>query len=477
MHFGSLFSLPRGNSERFKPYTTSSPSRCNRLKSILHKSEWSDFQQGQQLKNHPETDYLSYQGKMDRLKKILGLPIKDTSTTPQFHFDPTGRFNSNGYTNSNGHANFAANSRTSLIDVVRAYFSRSNVNFHPPADLDFRPRNNTVSTSEPIIPSKDDKSNLPDRFKPQIHQNNGAPPRRSTSTSLPNMQQQWRCRKYNDEKVNRRRVVKELEAELAGRELSRHNRKIDEQEMLRMRLQLEGLRLERRVPPREEFPEIPHDVRQVIQVIWNRDEPQNEVFSSFDGVDITRKDLLTLYGTEWLNDEVINFYINLIVARSKVNGTLPRVYAFNTFFYKNLCQKGFAGVKRWTRKVDIFDNQMILVPVHLGNHWCMAVIDFEERKIDYYDSLLGENFRCLELLREYLLQESMDKKQRQYDLTGWEFTNRTDIPNQQNLWDCGVFSILFSEYASRRAPVTFTQQHIPYFRERIVYEILRKELL
>jgi len=40
-----------------------------------------------------------------------------------------------------------------------------------------------------------------------------------------------------------------------------------------------------------------------------------------------------------------------------------------------------------------------------------------------------------------------------------------------------MFSILFAEYASRRAPITFSQQHIPYFRERVVYEILRKELL
>ena len=77
-------------------------------------------------------------------------------------------------------------------------------------------------------------------------------------------------------------------------------------------------------------------------------------------------------------------------------------------------------------------------------------------------------------------------------MTGWEFTcrkvflnntfilnnyNFKDIPNQGNMWDCGMFSILFAEYASRRAPITFSQQHIPYFRERVVYEILRKELL
>jgi len=78
MHFGSLFSLPRGNSERFKPYSTSSP---NRLKSILHKSEWNDFQRRQQLKIPPKTEYLSIQEKMERLKKLIGL------TTKVFFFD------------------------------------------------------------------------------------------------------------------------------------------------------------------------------------------------------------------------------------------------------------------------------------------------------------------------------------------------------------------------------------------------------
>ncbi|CAK5088918.1 unnamed protein product [Meloidogyne enterolobii] len=472
MHFGSLFSLPRGNSERFKPYSTSSP---NRLKSVLHKSEWNDFQRRQQLKIPPKTEYLSIQEKMERLKKLIGLTTKDTSKTPtyaQFHFD------SNGHSSSNNYPNLRTNNGTSLTGIVRAaLFSKNNhFNSSPSVDLGFRPRNNSA-TSEPSIPPKNDKASLPDQVKPQIRPNNEAVTRRSISTPLPNTHHQWRSQRYIDEKENRLRAVKELEAELAERELSRHNRKINEQEMLRLRLQVEGLVLERREPPREEFPEIPNNVRQIIRIIWNKYAPPNEVFSNFDGVDIARKDLLTLCGAEWLNDEVINFYINLIVDRSKVNRKLPKVYAFNTYFYVNLSGKGFSSVKRWTKKVDIFENQMIFVPVHLGNHWCMAVIDFEERKIDYYDSLKADNFTCLELLSNYLAEESMDKRKRPYDMTGWEFTCRKDIPNQGNMWDCGMFSILFAEYASRRAPITFSQQHVPYFRERVVYEILRKELL
>lgn len=107
------------------------------------------------------------------------------------------------------------------------------------------------------------------------------------------------------------------------------------------------------------------------------------------GAKITRKDLLTLKGLDWLNDEVINFYTSLICERAKNDKELPsvrgegrdgllrtgsiQVYAFNTFFFSTLQQRGFAGVKRWTRKVDIFSYSVILVPIHHGAHWCLAV--------------------------------------------------------------------------------------------------------
>ena len=34
-------------------------------------------------------------------------------------------------------------------------------------------------------------------------------------------------------------------------------------------------------------------------------------------MDITRKDIDTLKGLNWLNDEIINFYMQMIVERSK----------------------------------------------------------------------------------------------------------------------------------------------------------------
>jgi sentrin-specific protease 1 len=66
---------------------------------------------------------------------------------------------------------------------------------------------------------------------------------------------------------------------------------------------------------------------------------------------VYRRDLQTLSGLNWLNDEVINFYMNLLMQRSEQQPTLPRVYATNTFFYPKLMQAGQAGLRRWTRKV------------------------------------------------------------------------------------------------------------------------------
>ena len=70
--------------------------------------------------------------------------------------------------------------------------------------------------------------------------------------------------------------------------------------------------------------------------------------------------------------QIINFYMNLLMERGERENK-PKVYAFNTFFYPKITSGGQAAVKRWTRRVDVFAQDYILVPVHLGMHWCLAV--------------------------------------------------------------------------------------------------------
>uniref|UniRef100_A0A3B4TKI5 SUMO specific peptidase 3b n=1 Tax=Seriola dumerili TaxID=41447 RepID=A0A3B4TKI5_SERDU len=59
---------------------------------------------------------------------------------------------------------------------------------------------------------------------------------------------------------------------------------------------------------------------------------------------LTMDDLGTLYGQNWLNDQIMNMYGDLVM-----DSVPERVHFFNSFFYDKLRTKGYEGVKRWTK--------------------------------------------------------------------------------------------------------------------------------
>uniref|UniRef100_A0A8C3RSZ0 SUMO specific peptidase 1 n=1 Tax=Chelydra serpentina TaxID=8475 RepID=A0A8C3RSZ0_CHESE len=227
----------------------------------------------------------------------------------------------------------------------------------------------------------------------------------------------------------------------------------------------------------EEFPEITEEMEKEIKSVF-RSGNQDEILSEAFRLTITRKDIQTLNNLNWLNDEIINFYMNLLMERSKEKG-LPTVHAFNTFFFTKLKTAGYQAVKRWTKKVDVFSVDVLLVPIHLGVHWCLAVIDFRKKTITYYDSMGGINNEACRILLQYLKQESLDKKRKEFDANGWLLLSKKsqEIPQQMNGSDCGMFACKYADCITKDRPINFTQQHMPYFRKRMAWEILHRKLL
>ncbi|XP_074081757.1 sentrin-specific protease 1 isoform X2 [Macrotis lagotis] len=227
----------------------------------------------------------------------------------------------------------------------------------------------------------------------------------------------------------------------------------------------------------DEFPEITEEMEKEIKNVF-RNGNQDEVLSEAFRLTITRKDIQTLNNLNWLNDEIINFYMNMIMERSKEKG-MPSVHAFNTFFFTKLKTAGYQAVKRWTKKVDVFSVDILLIPIHLGVHWCLAVIDFRKKYITYYDSMGGINSEACRILLQYLKQESLDKKRKEFDTNGWLLLSKKsqEIPQQMNGSDCGMFACKYADCITKDRPINFTQQHMPYFRKRMVWEILHRKLL
>ncbi|KAI8911836.1 hypothetical protein EDD86DRAFT_264628 [Gorgonomyces haynaldii] len=206
--------------------------------------------------------------------------------------------------------------------------------------------------------------------------------------------------------------------------------------------------------------------------------PEREKLVSAFNVDICKHDIWTLKPGCWLNDEIINFYGELIRKRYLDQpDKYPKVWVFNTFFYGRL-QQGYSNVRRWTKKAnDIFTYDYVIVPVHLGNHWVCAVMNIKDKRIEYMDSLLGRNPQCQKLLLDYLKQECLDKRKQELDTSDWTMYTPKPTPNQENSFDCGVFTCMFMEFRSRGQDLTFSQSDMPYLRQRICLEILETKLL
>ncbi|EZA61589.1 Sentrin-specific protease [Ooceraea biroi] len=286
------------------------------------------------------------------------------------------------------------------------------------------------------------------------------------------------AKRYNERIEQRHREAEELKRMTCV--LSKHNRYAREaalEEQLARSMKLCLAVLDDRDEPEE--PALPKLTDEMLREVKNAlvHSPGDEVLAEGFGLRITRKDLHTLAGLNWLNDEVINFYMNLLIARGHSSDKYPKVHAMNTFFYPKLLSGGHACLRRWTRKVDIFAQDVVVVPVHLDIHWCMSIIDFRDKSIVYYDSMGGSNPKCLTALKQYLLDESMDKKKQTYDMSDWKLHSAKKIPQQMNGSDCGVFSCMFAEFVCANKKITFTQEDMPYFRNKMVYEILKGKLL
>uniref|UniRef100_A0A671QRQ9 Sentrin-specific protease 1-like n=1 Tax=Sinocyclocheilus anshuiensis TaxID=1608454 RepID=A0A671QRQ9_9TELE len=292
---------------------------------------------------------------------------------------------------------------------------------------------------------------------------------------------------YDSRARERRRLIEEQEAlasQLLHQRLSGEGRAARASIELKLRVPLEKevpvaavIQTPQPIKEEPEFPELTEDmVKEVSRAL--RGGIQDEVLSEGFRLTITRKDLQTLNHLNWLNDEVINFYMNLLVERSK-QPNLPSAYTFNTFFFPKLRRSGYSAVRRWTKKVDIFSVDIILVPVHLGVHWCLSVVDFRKKSITYFDSMGGNNDEACRILLKYLKQESEDKKGQNFDTSEWTLKSKraNEIPQQMNGSDCGMFTCKYAEYITKDRPITFTQKHMPYFRRRMVWEILNQKLL
>uniref|UniRef100_A0A3P9HG57 Ubiquitin-like protease family profile domain-containing protein n=1 Tax=Oryzias latipes TaxID=8090 RepID=A0A3P9HG57_ORYLA len=165
---------------------------------------------------------------------------------------------------------------------------------------------------------------------------------------------------------------------------------------------------------------------------------------------LSLEDLSTLEEQNWLNDQIINMYGELIM-----EATEHKVHFFNSFFHKQLVAKGYDGVKRWTKKVDLFSKWLLLIPIHLEIHWSLVTVTMATKTISYYDS------------QGIVFRHTTDVS----TVVPHRFFSPQGIPQQKNDSDCGVFVLEYCRCLSVKQPLLFSQDDMPRIRKRIYKEL------
>ena len=159
--------------------------------------------------------------------------------------------------------------------------------------------------------------------------------------------------------------------------------------------------------------------------------------------------------------------------QADINSNQWGCVCFQYLFYSKLASCGYEAVQRWTRGTNVLHNRLLLFPIHLGMHWCLASVIPAKQQISYYDSLQGCNTACMRNLQRYIEQISLGT---QYSDCKWNCSTCKDTPEQLNSSDCGVFVCALARCLAANQPFSFVQNDIPNIRKQIVLELLSAKL-
>ena len=199
------------------------------------------------------------------------------------------------------------------------------------------------------------------------------------------------------------------------------------------------------------------------------------------------EDLFRLRGPEYLNDTLIDFYLQYL-RNEAYPVRAQKVHMFSSFFYRKLAQRRkregpravgvsfgqelHQRVSKWTQNVDIFTKDFLFIPINKSEHWILAVVCHPRRAfgagadagdgapgeqggkggpcILIFDSLGGCHNHSAKLIGDYLTWEWRSKPRGAGEVTEQVEKFKApvlhpSVPRQNNLSDCGIFVLLYAE--------------------------------
>jgi len=221
-------------------------------------------------------------------------------------------------------------------------------------------------------------------------------------------------------------------------------------------------------------------------------------------IDLSVADFGLLRADNWLNDQTMNSFLQLIndtddemralndggvdVAGS-VGCSWRRTRCLNTCFFNRMYSprmgSDFLSVRSWVRRVGLDSAAVdtIVVPINLRRvHWVLVVIDVANRNFKYCDSFLdGDKSNAVTHLREWLKYEARHQLGQEaaasMAIDGWPVEENEDLPEQFDGCSCGVFTLAAAECFAAGVPLSYAQDDTETLRQRIAIDLFVDDLV
>ncbi|XP_010276782.1 PREDICTED: ubiquitin-like-specific protease 1 isoform X2 [Nelumbo nucifera] len=234
-------------------------------------------------------------------------------------------------------------------------------------------------------------------------------------------------------------------------------------------------------PHASDFPSFTElEKKAIVYALFNPNGPLDENLVILWTSHLTRSELLCMRDDNRVSSAVVNCMVDVLVHKQLANGLVKRHY-FPTYFAEKILKDEPPSLEESKAfyqsllKYDLLQCELLFIPLCIDSHWFVYVINLRDKRVEVLNSLPMSGFtielKYLPRMKETCNEILSSLSGRPMAITEWPVL-LPELPIQKTNYDCGIFVLCYMEYWDGRLMKSFAQDDIPYFRMKIMADLL-----
>ncbi|XP_053405313.1 uncharacterized protein LOC123553026 [Mercenaria mercenaria] len=208
-----------------------------------------------------------------------------------------------------------------------------------------------------------------------------------------------------------------------------------------------------------------------VQLIWNLPQDFDVPVAKVYGRIVTDTDIRSLKSPEWLTDNVMDTYLNMLCVEL-TEQNLGRMIHIDSTTMSSIINRTYSS-----RNLPNLRDCLFVVGAYCrGGHWVLVILDVVQKKVYFYNPILHneavESRSIKEAMCRYIsscLAEPEEVTHKEWRLSSFRHTSQTDSYN------CGIFCLIFAEKhltGGEHSLTCITQSDLDHMRWNVAKKIM-----